>query len=216
MDLSACGLTSLNAESLAEALTSNKHLEELNICSNAVCDDGVHYIAHALRINQGLKKLYLRGCFLTSLSTKSLAEALTTNKHLEELNISSNPLCDDGIQHLAHALRVNHHLKRLDLGNCGFTDVALECLSNSIRDNKSLNTLNVVNLADRNKNLITEKIVPVLIECLQNNHTLTMLYLPDNLESYTTGIQKAVNDVRKRNGLPLIQVHDLFSFLNEL
>ena len=49
-----------------------------------------------------------------------------------------------------------------------------------------------------NLNGLTEKIVPVVTEYLQNNRTLTELQLPKNL----TSIEEVVNDMKKRNGLP--------------
>ena len=169
-----------------------------------------------LKYNTILKTLRLQRCGLTTLSAESLAEALTTNKYLEKLDISDNVLCDDVIQHLAHALRVNQGLKSLRLVSCGMTDVGLECLAKSLQHNNLLNELYLYNLSSTdNPNRITEKIVPVLTECLQNNHTLTKLELPKNLESSTTSIEEAVNDVRKRSGLPLIKVTGMYIPLNE-
>ena len=167
-----------------------------------------------LKYNTTLKTLWLQGCGLTTLSTESLAEALTTDKHLEVLSISDNALCDDGVQHLAHALRVNQGLKVLFLVSCGMTDVGLECLAKSLQHNNVLKTLLLSNFSN-NLNRLTEKIIPVLTECLQNNHTLTWLELPKNLESSTTSIEEAVNDVRKRSGLPLIKVTGMYVPLNE-
>ena len=58
---------------------------------------------------------------------------------------------------------------------------------------------------------LTERIVSVLIEYLTNNHSLVGLWLPGQLESACCdlAIEKAVNDVRKKNGLPLIEVRSL-------
>ena len=87
------------------------------------------------------------------------------------------------------------------------TDVGLECLAKSVRHNKCLTELDISNHFNvKNPNSLAEKIVPVLTECLQNNHTLTVLVLPRNLKSATTSMEKAVNDVRKRRRLPLIKV----------
>ena len=133
-----------------------------------------------------------------------MAEALTTNKHLEELIFTGNALRDVGIQHLAHVLRVNQGLKTLELVSCGMTDMGLKCLAKSLQQNNILTQLQVSKLSG-SPNRITENIVPVLTECLQNNNTLTKLILPRNLASSITSIKKAVNDVRKRSGLPLIE-----------
>ena len=164
-------------------------------------------LAKQLKNNTTLKTLWLVGCGLNSQSAESLAEALTTNKHLELLSVSDNALCDDGIQLLAHALRVNQGLKVLYLDSCGMTDVGLECLAKSLQHNNVLTTLYVYNISGANyPNRLTEKIIPVLTECLQDNHTLTGLCLPGNLRSSTASIKKAVNDVRMRSGLLLIRV----------
>ena len=164
-------------------------------------------LAKPLKNSTILKLLWLDGCGLNSQSAESLAETLTTNNHLKRLNVSENALCDDGIQHLAHALRVNQGLKVLYLMSCGMTDVGLECLAKSLQHNNVLTSLYVHNGYNPNyPNRLTEMIVPVLTECLQNNHTLSELWLPGNLRSSTASVEKAVNDVRKRSGLPLITV----------
>ncbi len=137
----------------------------------------------------------------------SLAEALTANKRLKQLSVSDNALCDDGIQHLAHALGVNQGLKALSLHSCGMTDVGFECLAKSLQQNQFLIELDVYNAyRAKSPNRVTEKILPVLIECLQDNCTLIKLELPKNLQSSTAGVEKVVNDVRERSGLPLIKV----------
>ena len=94
------------------------------------------------------------------------------------------------------------------------TDVGLECLANSLQYNSVLNILQLWN-SSKNPNRLTENIVPVLTECLQNNHTLTELWLPGNLESSITSIEEAVNDVRKRSGLPLIKVTGMYVLMSE-
>ena len=167
--------------------------------------DAIHgTLAKQLKNNTTLKQLWLHRCGLNSQSAESLAEALTTNKHLELLNVSNNALCDDGIQHLAHALRVNHGLKELYLWSCDMTDVGLECLAKALQHNNVLTKLDISDVsAANNRNRLTEKIVPVLTECLLNNHTLNEVWLPGNLKSSTASIEKAVNDVRKRSELPL-------------
>ena len=179
--------------------------------------DAIHgTLAKQLKNNTTLKQLCLAGCGLNSQSAESLAEALTTNKHLEQLSVGNNALCDDGIQHLAHALRVNQGLKELYLWNCGMTAMGFECLAKSLQHNNVFTGLYVYNVSSlNNPNRLTEKIVPVLTECFQNNHTLTKLVLPKNLESSTASIKKAVNDVRKRSGLPLIEVIGKSESLNE-
>ena len=190
---------------------------DLNFNDLVSKQDAIHgTLAKQLKNNTTLKQLWLDRCGLNSQSAESLAEALTTNKHLELLSVSDNALCDDGIQHLAHALRVNQGLKDLYLWSCGVTDVGLDCLAKSLQHNNVLTKLYVYNSYNPNyPNRLTENIVPVLTQCLQNNHTLTGLELPENLRSSKARIEKAVNDVRKMSGLPLIKVIGMSVPLNE-
>ena len=165
--------------------------------------------AEKLKNNTTLRVLWLQGCGLNSQSAESLTAALTTNKHLEKLYIGDNALHDDGTQHLARALRVNQGLKHLSLVSCGMTDVGAECLAKSLQRNVALNRVLSWNLTSSNQhqNRLTEKIVPILTVCLQNNYTLTELQLPaENLRSSPASIEKPVNDVRKRSGRPLITI----------
>ena len=194
-------------------------INDLNLSENDLVSKQApihNTLAKQLKNNTTLKQLWLDGCGLNSQSAESLAEALTTNKHLELLSVCDNALCDDGIQHLAHALRVNQGLKDLHLKWCGMTDMGLECLAKSLQHNNVLTKLDVYNVSGADyPNRLTEKIVPVLSECLQNNHTLNEVWLPGNLKSSTASIKKAVNDVRKRSGLPLIKVSGMSVVLNE-
>ena len=167
--------------------------------------------AEQLKNNTTLIKLRLKRCGLNSLSAKTLAEALTTNQHLEILEISDNALCDDGIKYLAHVLKVNQGLKELWLVSCGMTDAGLEHLAKSLQHNNVLSKLYVWNFDNKgNANRITKNMDLVLTECLRNNHSLIVLELPRNLKSSTTSIEKAINDVRKRNEVPLIEVKGMY------
>ena len=163
--------------------------------------------AEQLKNNNTLTELWLMKCGLNSQSAKSLAKALATNTHLKELYIGDNAVCDDGTQYLANALRVNRGLKMLDMGDCGMTDVGLTCLAKSLQNNL-LNRVLLWNFSSNSNtpNIITEEIVPALTDCLKNNNNLIRLELPRNLKSSTASIEKAANNVRKRNGLPLITV----------
>ena len=98
------------------------------------------------------------------------------------------------------------------------TDEGLESLAKSLQHSKSLQQLNLCNghtkINDNNivldwitsyPNTITKKGVSVLTECLKNKKSLSELILPADFESSTTTVQEAVNEARKRNGLPFIK-----------
>ena len=83
--LKGCRLNSQSAASLAEALITNKHLKQLSISDNALCDD--QHLACALRVNQGLKALSLHSCGMTDVGLEYLAKSLQQNKFLIELDV---------------------------------------------------------------------------------------------------------------------------------
>ena len=182
-------------------------VSELNLSHNRVSDSeqrntAIAAFAEQLKHNTTLKKLWLQECGLTSQDAKSLAEALTTNKFLEILYIDRNALCDDGIQHLSHALRVNQGLKRLNLHNCDMTDVGLECIAKSLIDNNVLNEVHMWSHSTWDyPNKITNKKIPFLTECLQNNSTLSILTLPEELLSSANTIQEDVNGSRSPDNM---------------
>ena len=198
-------------------------IKTLNLDSNYdVSDKAVCIIAEELKHNTSLRTLRLVGCGYKSKGVECLASALTTNSSLEVLCCGGLPR-EYVIEQLAHALRVNHSLKVLHLGNCGMTDEHLESLARSLQHNKSLQQLNISNgfmyqlvhsPATRTKykcieypNTITKKGVSVLTECLKKNNSLLELILPADFESSTTTVQVAVNEARKRSGLPFIKWH---------
>ena len=80
-----CGLSNLEAESLARALAVNSTLEELSICGHDMDKDGFAHIASALQTNTTLKTLI---CDIPYLGVESLARALADNISLTILDIS--------------------------------------------------------------------------------------------------------------------------------
>ena len=137
-----CGLTPHSAKSLAEALVTNKHLEELDISDNTLLgDDGIQHLVLALKVNEGLKMLDLEECSITSIS-ESLAEAFSTNKHLEELYISNNALQNDSIDHLTRVIGDNQCLKKLYLQNCSIIPIT-EGFAAALANKEHLEELNI-------------------------------------------------------------------------
>ena len=168
-----CKITPSSAESLAEALATNKHMEILDISFNEVCIDGFQHLTHALRVNQGLKKLNMNRSRFTVDSVESLAVALAANKHLKELDIGNNALCDGGIKHLEHALKVNEGLKKLDLSQCCLTAKGAKSLAEALSTNRHLEELNI------NYNAMCDDGIQHLAQALQVNQCLKVLYMRD-------------------------------------
>ena len=191
-------------------------INALFLDQNYLSDKGVRIFAEQLKSNTSLKVLSMFECGLQSKGFEYLVDALTINNSLKELYFVGAP-CDNIIeQQLAHALTVNHGLKVLNLDNCGMTDKGLKNLAKSLQHNGSLERLNIGNgdiyyedegkgvFCSHNHNTITKEGILVLIECLKNNKSLMELIIPDNSELSMTA-QEAVNESRKKRGLPLIR-----------
>ena len=82
------GITVNGAKSLGKALSVNSSLEELNIRSTSIGDEGVAHIANALQTNTTMKVLNVSKCGISCKGAESLARALSVNSSLEKLNIT--------------------------------------------------------------------------------------------------------------------------------
>ena len=117
-------------------------MELLSIGNNALCDDGIQYLAHALRVNQGLKDLYLWSCGMTDVGLECLAKSLQHNNILTRLDISNgasspNRLTEKIVPVLTEYLKNNHTLSELELpGN----------LRSSIADVRKTSGLPLINV----------------------------------------------------------------------
>ena len=77
---------------LAEALTTNKHLEVLNISCNPLCDDGIQHLAQALQVNHHMKKLVVDNCGVTDIGLECLVKLIQDNNVLNTLSVRSKAL----------------------------------------------------------------------------------------------------------------------------
>ena len=200
--LSMCILeiTKENGQVLCQMLQRNKTLKHLELFCSSVFDVGAFFIAEGLKLNTSLRMLTLSLCSISAEGAKFISGALTVNASLQILCLAWNELGDTGVDSLANALKQNDSLKELYLGECGVTDRGLELLGIALTVNKSLETLDL-----RQNESISEGGLLVFTEYLKRNNGLVKLHLTIKLKS-AGGFQEAVNEVRRRSGLPLIEV----------
>ena len=181
-------------------------------------DQGAHFIAEQLKSNTTLKVLELSNCGITATGANYLANALSMNSSVEELDLSCNMLCDEGIQQIAHFLRVNRSLKKLNLHSCSITDNGLEYLMRSLQHNTSLNQLELWNMSGNwATNTITNEGLLSLEHYFihMHNKTLRRLVLPVDCKPLVFAIQELINDVRKKDKLPFIEVTGKYCIVND-
>ncbi|KAJ3247910.1 hypothetical protein HDU78_002663 [Chytriomyces hyalinus] len=112
-----------HGSALAEALETNTHLKELNLCNAKVATSTASELAHALKSNTTLETLNLESNSIGPIGMKHLAEALAVNTSILELRLINQkaPAGIDAEQTFARSLAKNTSVIKLGLQ---FRDVA--------------------------------------------------------------------------------------------
>ena len=215
-----------SASHIAEVLNSTSIVTTLSL-GDPIGDKGLQTIFDTLKQNKTLKHLNVSDCGMTDTGVASLADALHTNNTLETLNISSNaiheegashiseilnstsivstlvlcdnPIGDKGLQTIFDALKQNKTLKVLNVYNCGMTDTGVASLADALHTNNTLEALYI-----GGNDAITENGLTCLVEPLSRHSGMVSLRIPGHLR--VDKVRKIINDARKRNGLPDIDV----------
>ena len=207
----------LNAQS---KLTSQLNLDLLN---NDIHEEGIHHIAQLLQNTSVVRELHLNSNRIGDGGLKRLCEALSTNTTLEELNlaycsINSGPLLGQLLSEntslhclnlqgnkitdchsIAAGLSNNRTLRVLWMCDCGLTDKCVEDLSTGL--NNYIQDLDI-----SGNDSITEDGLNVLVRRLTTLSGMRLLEIPSHLVSPITPVLNEVNEERRRNGLPEIEL----------
>jgi Ran GTPase-activating protein (RanGAP) involved in mRNA processing and transport len=160
-------------------------------------------ISEAVRETATLKNLILYNCDITSRGAKDLSRALAQNSSLKKLDIGGNSLEDEGISHMAAALKQNKQLKELWISRCGTTDKGAASLASALTVNNSLKILYMCG----GTRALTEDGLSAIAQSLSNNSKFEKLAIPYDFGSATADrLSREVNEARKRNGLPPIEI----------
>jgi len=118
LDLKDCTVfTVSHGSALAEALTENTHLKELNLCNAQVATSTASELAVALRSNKTLEILNLESNAIAPLGIKHIAEALAFNNTLGELRLAYQKQASgtDAEQTFARSMQKNERIVKLGL-----------------------------------------------------------------------------------------------------
>ena len=219
------------ASDIAELLSSTSIVSLLSLHGNTIGDKGLQTIFDALKQNKTLKELSVSDCgiSMTDTGVASLADALHTNNTLETLDISynqiykgsashiarvlngtnalsslrldHNPIGDKGVQTIFDALKQNKTVKELSVSDCGMTDTGVASLADALHTNNTLVSLIIYgNIA------ITENGLTCLVEAVSRHSGMKTLYIPWHFSCEKHEVNKTINEARRRNGLPDINV----------
>ena len=127
LDISVNPLSSRGFTCIAKALKLNKTLKHLNL-NKTKCDEGAVAISDMLRSNETLTVLYLQN---------DSDYLIVSMKYM----LMANKIGKDGAVALAAALKVNKSLKKLHLSNNDITNEGLGCLKKALEENTTLDKL---------------------------------------------------------------------------
>ena len=183
---------------IADLLKNTSIVCMLNLSANPIGKGGLKSLCEALSTNTALKELYLKKCSLTFSEENglSLYRLLSTNTSIRLLDLSRNKITN--CRHIAAGLSNNKTLRVLNLYGCSLTDERVDDLS-------GLN--NYIRILDIRHNPITENGIRTLARCLISLSEMRILVisLPPEPSMYT--VFGAVNELRRRDGLPAIRVY---------
>jgi hypothetical protein len=194
-------------------------IEHLYLSESPIGDTGVSLISKAIRETATLKTLILYNCDITSRGAEALSRALAQNSSLEKLDIGSNNLGDEGISHVAEAIKQNKQLKELWIGCDVMTDKRAASLASALTVNNSLKMLHMggvkikltidgvssVAYSSANKSMFVKLAIPCYFG--YSSTSLLSWNVPDHSAPTTADcLSREVNEARKRNGLPPIEI----------
>ena len=122
------------------------HLLNLNISSNQISMEGIHYIkSYLIHDNCNLEYLDLSWNEVHGVGAKLLSEALYKNTTLKSLNLSSSAIPDEAGEQLIAALQSNAHLEVLDLSCNNIRSRSCFVLAKLLRH---FHVLEIINLSE--------------------------------------------------------------------
>jgi len=170
-------ITDTAVQELSTMLTENSTLVDLSLIDISISDAGVHHLSTALYMNTSLHHLNLYCNNITDKGIEHLSTMLMKNNTLQKFVLLSCSISDKSIAHLSSALQHNTSTSLLNLcDNKDITDAGAVALSGMLKKNKTLKMLQL------HQTSLGEEGAGALINSLEQNRTMTELWLPWGLE----------------------------------
>ena len=199
VDLSSNDIHEEGMYHIAQLLKNTSVVCKLTLYHNPIGEGGLKSLCEALSTNTTLEHLDLNSCSLhiSEENGHLLCQLLSTNTSLSYLTLYDNTITD--CRHIAAGLSNNKTLQKLDLSCCGLTDKSVNDLSSGL--NNYIRELNIGGNAS-----ITESGLRTFARHLTTLSGLRRLWIPYNLRSTINTVFSEVNEEKRRNGLPKIEV----------
>ena len=171
-DFNDCNTDTTN--DLANAISCNTQLQELDISGNYLGTAGAIQLSKALHYIFTLKKLYIDNNNITDMAADDIATALSRNIQLQELSIKKNEFQTKGIITIAKALQNMSTIKKLYISNNNITDEAADGIAAALSCNDKLEVFDI------SENCFKAPGFTKIAKALQQISTLRQLYINDN------------------------------------
>jgi len=119
----------------ADMLKENKVLLRLILQQNDIGDKGAIAISSALRTNMTLKYLLLQRCGLSSKAMSAFTPTFLNNLGLELVKFSSNNIGNEGARAIAEGIIANSNIKQLWIDDCNISKKGVQAISRSLDQN---------------------------------------------------------------------------------
>lgn len=197
LNLDGCSFE--NSTNVLKCLFVNDTIEILSIeqCNIAVNE----LISNLLKVNKTLTKLNLSDNNLTY-QANFIADSIVENTTLLDLNLRQTNISYEGIINLLNSLKINNTLEILNIANnSNISDTTMDNIISCLASNTNLQNLHIdyhPNIAGLISSNNTLKIISVSIdhymkgeypgvaESLENNYSITELFLDRNNENIET------------------------------
>ena len=164
------------AYDIATAISSNIHLQELDISGNNVQGLSTVIIARSLQRISGLTKLYIQNNNVIHYAADDIADVISHNTQLKELDVSGNYLQAVGVTKIAESLQCISTLTKLYISNSNITNKAAQYIAAAISRTKleefNISKNNLETEGAKNIAVALQSIVTLTKLCISNNNVI--------------------------------------------
>ena len=144
LSLEWCRIPEVGLREIARGLLHNTSLKKLNISSIKYLGmEGSVALAEMLSCNKSLTELNLSGCYIPEVGLREIARGLLHNTSLKKLDISVNTIEMEESVALAKMLSCNKSLTELNLQDCDIPEAGLREIARGLLQNTTLQALEV-------------------------------------------------------------------------